>query len=199
MSWLAVIPNICGKWQNTDWSYMSRFAFDGSFNVHLFIGYIKEDQTERFLTKKNQVGFSTVFASSRDTSCTNCAKQRNDGLVYKDVIPITHALYAYLKSNTDPETDGPLMSLRTLESFAPEHVVPFLKKNAAWRLTDMASNLLDDQQQLIDSGLEVSISSRKFDLPTPEHPLGVYHPAQRYPEITSDKLGGFGFVVAASS
>jgi hypothetical protein len=117
-------------------------------------------------------------------------------MMYEDAIPITHALYAYLNSNTDSETDGPLMTLRTLESFEPEHVVPFLKKNLGWKLTDTASNLLDDQQKLIDSALEITISSRTFDLPTPQYPLGVYHPAEEYREITDDKIGGFGYVAA---
>lgn len=116
--------------------------------------------------------------------------------MYEDVIPITHSLYAYLKPNTDSETDGPLMTLRTLESFEPEHVVPFLKKNLRWKLTDTASNLLDDQQKLIDSALEITISVRNFDLPTPEHPLGIYHVAEEYREITDDKVGGFGYAPA---
>jgi hypothetical protein len=174
--------------------YFTRFAFNGSFNIHLFIGYIKDNQTERFITKKNEVGFSHIFATSEDSPCANCISQREEGMLYEDVIPISHSLYAYLKSNTDPETDGPPMSLRTLESFEPEHVVPFLKQNLAWRLTDPASNLLDDQQQLVDSKLELTISARDFDLPTTEHPLGVYHPAVEYREVTEDKVGGFGYI-----
>jgi hypothetical protein len=91
------------------------------------------------------------------------------------------------------------MSLRTLDSFALEHVIPFLKKNISWRLTDMSSNLLDDQQRLIDSGLTISIGAREFEFPTPQNPLGVYHPEQSYPDITSDKLGGFGYPATATS
>ena len=189
-----VVPNKRTK-ENID-EILPRFAYNGSFNIHLFIGYIKENQTERFITKKNEVGFSAVFATSDNAPCANCITQREEGMMYEDVIPITHSLSAYLKSNTDPETDGPLMTLRTLENFEPDHVVPFLKKNMAWKLTDTASNLLDDQQKLIDSALEITISARNFDLPTPQHPLGVYHPADEYREITEDKVGGFGYVAA---
>jgi Tyosinase C-terminal domain len=176
---------------------LSRFAFNGSFNVHLFIGSIKDDQTERFVTKKNEVGFSGIFATSQEAPCSNCIQQREDGIIYEDAIPITPSLFAHLKSNDAPEPDGPLMDLRTLESFEPEQVRPFLKANLAWRLTDTASNLLDDQQRLIDSALEITVSARKFDLPTPEHPLGVYHPAESYRDITEDKLGGFGYTPPA--
>lgn len=54
-------------------------------------------------------------------------------------------------------------------------------------------NLLDDRQKLIDSGLEVAVSTRTFGLPTPERPLSVYHPAHPYPEITADKVSGLEF------
>lgn len=177
----------------------SRFAFNGSFNIHLFIGYIKDDQTERFITKKNEVGFSSIFATTKNTPCANCVSQREAGIVYEDVIPISHSLYAYLKSNGAPETDGPLMTLRTLESFEPEHVVPFLKQNMAWRLTDTASTLLDDEVRLVDSKLEITVTSRMFDLPTAEHPLGVYHPSVEYKGVTEDKIGGYGYVAPAAA
>lgn len=165
----------------------------------MFIGSVKDEQTERYLTKKNEVGFSSVFATTPEAPCANCAKQREDGMTYEDAIPITPSLTAYLRSNTDSEVDGPQMSLRTLDSFKPEHVVPFLKANLVWRLTDTASNLLDDQQKLIDSGLEITVSARKFDLPTPDHPLGIYYPARGYREITEDKVGGFGYTPTSAS
>lgn len=86
------------------------------------------------------------------------------------------------------------MELRILDNFEPDNVVPLLKKYMDWRLTDTAGNLLDDRQKLVDSGLEVAVSIRKFDLPTAEFPLGVYHPATQYREITEGKVGGLGFV-----
>lgn len=115
-------------------------------------------------------------------------------MIYEDTIPISHALYAYLRSNTAPETDGPSPALRTLESFEPDQVKDFLKNNLKWVLTDMSSNLLGDVQMMIDSGLEIGVSARKFDLPTQEKPLGVYYPPVRYEEITRDKVGGLGYV-----
>ena len=103
----------------------NRFAFNGSFNIHLFIGSIDDTQPERFITKKNEVGFSGIFASSANAPCANCIQQREDDMLYEDVIPITSALLAYLTTNKALE--GPVDTLRTLETFRPEHVVPFLK------------------------------------------------------------------------
>lgn len=174
---------------------VQKFAFDGSFNIHLFIGEVDDDQTDRFLTKKNEVGFTGIFASSSDAPCANCVKQREEGFIYEDAIPITHSLYAYLKSNNAPEAEGPKLELRTLESFKPEHVVPFLKKNLQWRVTDTASQLIGEDQQLMDSQLEIRVSAREFELPSPEHPLGVYYPSTVYQDITREKVGGHGFAV----
>ncbi|KAF4626854.1 hypothetical protein G7Y89_g11303 [Cudoniella acicularis] len=173
---------------------VKKFAYDGSFNIHVFIGEIDESQTHKFLVKKNQVGFSGVFATSSDAPCANCVQQRQDGMMYEDNIPLSNSLKAYLKSNTTPESEGPPLALRTLEDFEPANVVPFLKKNMAWTLTDAASNLLDDRQQLIDSKLEITVSVRQFDLPSPQFPMGVYYPSTDYKEATVDKVGGFGWV-----
>jgi len=187
-----VVP--CGTVTNN--SFPARFAFDGSFNIHLFIGDINDDQPERFITKKNEVGFSSIFASSPDAPCANCVRQREEGFIYEDAIPITTLLYGYLRSNTAVE--GPEPELRTLESFHPDQVVPFLKKYLSWRVTDIASNLINEEQRLLASGLEVRVSVRNFDLPTAEAPLGVYYPPEVYQEITQDKVGGFGYTPAAA-
>ena len=176
----------------------TRFAFDGSFNIHLFIGYIKNEQPELYITKNLEVGFTGVFASAYSSPCANCHIQRQEGLIYEDAIPISPYLFDYLTSNT--ATDGPEQALRTLESFRPEHVVPFLKANIGWRVTDIASNLIDDPAKLIESGLEVLITMRNFRVPNADEPLGVYDlTTTAYPEITEDKVGGFGYQGGAAA
>lgn len=174
----------------------SRFAFNGSFNIHLFIGDIDEDQSNRFITKKNEVGFTTVFATASSAPCANCVTQRENDLIYEDAIPITPALFSYLASNPAAEDDGPAMNLRILQSFEPGQVVDFLKKNLAWRVTDMASNSINTTE-LAASGLEVSVSVREFDLPSAEKPLGIYYPAVVYEEITRGKIGGVAGATAS--
>ncbi|CAG8980482.1 hypothetical protein HYALB_00013118, partial [Hymenoscyphus albidus] len=163
---------------------VKKFAYNGSFNIHLFIGSIPDDEPTKFITKKNEVGFSHIFATSTDSPCANCTTQRADGLLYEDVIPISHSLKHYLRSNTAAAADGPIPQLRVLDNYEPENVVPFLAKNLQWRITDTAGNLLGDEQKMRESGLVVAVSCRLFDLPTPEMPLGVYHPAKDYAEIT---------------
>ena len=174
-----------------------RFAFDGSFNIHLFIGDIKDTQPERYITKKNEVGFTGVFASTRDAPCANCLEQREQGFIYEDAIPVTSSLYEYLVSNT--ATGGPEMGMRTLESLHPNHVVPFLKKYLCWVVTNTASQLINDDQEIVKSKLEILVSSRAYDLPTSTSPLGLYYPSEEYPEITAGKVGGYGYTGTAAA
>lgn len=146
------------------------------------------------MTKKNEVGYSYIFASAHDAPCANCLTQRKQGFVYQDAIPITTALTQYLTSYTDP--DGPEASMRTLQSFEPKHVIPFLKENLNWVVTHGESYLLDDPTEIRDSQLEISLWDRIYDLPTVEMRMGLYYPAELHPEITEGKLGGYGYTGA---
>ena len=171
-----------------------KYAFDGSFNVHIFIGWVKNEQPERYMTKKNEVSFTTVFAAPSETSgdCATCEKNRRNDISVEDAIPLTTQLSDYLDSN--PISAGLIAqgNLLTIPSLAPEHVVPFLKEHLQWRMTDLGAGLLVGQEQ--QALLEVAVSSRTFTLPTSEQPMGVYGPRTLYPEITSDKAGGYGHV-----
>ena len=167
---------------------MRRFAFDGSFSIHLFLGDVKLDQPERYMTKKNEVGYSYIFASAQSAPCANCASQRSRGFIYEDAIPLSEALTKYLVSYTDE--DGPEPGMRTLQSFEPKHVVPFLKENMNWVLTDGASGLIDDEERIRASQLEIAVWERLYDLPTEEARMGKYHPATLYAEATEGRLGG---------
>ena len=149
------------------------------------------------MTKKNEVGYSYVFASQPDAPCANCAIQREEGFLYEDAIPITTALTKYLTSYTKP--DGPDAGMRTLQSFEPEHVVPFLKEHLNWVITDGGSGLLDNPTDIRNSKLEVSVWDRLYDLPTPENRLGCYYPAQLHREVTQGQLGGLSTVGEAQN
>lgn len=172
---------------NIDTVAIIRVPFNGSFDIHLFIGDIKDTQPERYITKKNEVGFSGVFASTHDAPCANCLEQREQGFICEDAIPITSSLYDYPRSNT---AQGPETEMCTLETFHPEHVVPFLKQHLRWVVTDTASKLINDDQKLIKSELEILVLSRAYDIPTSTSPLGLYHASEDYPEITAGKIGG---------
>ena len=144
------------------------------------------------MTKKNEVGFAGVFASDSDSGCANCDRQREQGMVYTDVVPITPALVNYLKAATEPDSTGtlPAADIRTLRDLEPEHVVPFLKEHLNWRITDTAANL-KSEQDTVDSMLEIAVTDRIFDVPTDSNPLGSYREPTVHPEITQGRVGGY--------
>ncbi|KAJ5628581.1 hypothetical protein N7490_010809 [Penicillium lividum] len=163
-----------------------KFAFDGSFNIHLFIGEVKDHQPERWLTKKNEVGFSAVFASSLNAPCSNCRNQAAEGGVYIDTIPITPALAAYHKDNISTHDSIPA-ELRVLDSFSVEEVKSFLEKNLSWRLTRLNSEEITNEQEIHDSGLTICVGFREDAAPPNENP---FIPVI---DITKNKLGGWGY------
>ncbi|EME77386.1 uncharacterized protein MYCFIDRAFT_83316 [Pseudocercospora fijiensis CIRAD86] len=123
---------------------VKKYAFDGSFSVHLFTGYVKDDQPERYMTKKNEVGFAGIFARSAADieNCSNCQSQRDNDIVIEDVVPITTILYDYLESephSRDLIRDGEHQTIRDLTA---ESVVPFLTEQLHWRIIDLASEAL---------------------------------------------------------
>ncbi|KAJ5752131.1 hypothetical protein N7520_009048 [Penicillium odoratum] len=169
-----------------------KFAFNGSFNIHLFIGEVKDHQPERWLTKKNEVGFSAVFASTLDAPCTNCRKQAAKGAVYIDAIPITPALAAYHKDNISTQDCIPA-ELRVLDNFSVDEVKGFLEKNLSWRLTRANSEEITDEQEILDSELTICVGYREYKVPTDKNPFGTYEHFVPVVDITKKKLGGWGY------
>jgi hypothetical protein len=167
---------------------IKKYAYDGSFNLHFFIGWVKDDQPERFMTKMNEVGFTGIFASPERANCANCKINRDAGIIYADVVPLTSKLTDYLDSREGSENlirDGVKKTIRNLEA---EEVVPFLKEHLQWRITDTKSNLLGGIEE---SGLEVVVMDRLFEPPHGDNLLGTYGPSTAHPEITAGKPGGY--------
>ena len=169
----------------------SRFAFNGSFSIHFFIGHVKEDQPERYMTKKNEAGFAGIFASSTDTDCANCARKQEEDILVEDVVPLTTILYDYLDANPGSNTLIRDAERKTIPNLEPESVVPFLAENLQWRMIDLGSNLLVGQEQ--QAKLEVKVTSRQFLPPTQQNLMGAYGPYTEHREITSTKPGGAGY------
>ena len=80
--------------------------------MHIVLGDYKVEQSQRFFTKKNEVGSSTVFASPWDAPCANYVHKRQEHLTYEDAIPMTMAMTQYLTSYGG--ADGPSQDMRTL-------------------------------------------------------------------------------------
>lgn len=143
------------------------------------------------MTKKNQAGFTGVFASGLDSGCANCAKNQEDDILVEDVVPLTTILYDYLDAKDGSENlirDGDITTIRDLE---PERVVPFLTEQLQWRMIDLESTLLAGQEQ--QAKLEITVTSRQFLPPAQGNLMGVYGPYTPHPEITRTKPGGFGY------
>ncbi|KAK3069337.1 hypothetical protein LTR53_012400 [Teratosphaeriaceae sp. CCFEE 6253] len=163
---------------------VKKYAFNGSFNIHFFIGPVDDAKSERFMTRMNEVGFSGVFASPKGSACTNCKK--NAAMIYEDTVPLTSKLTEYLAAS--PGAAGFLPDGRTLQSLEVSDVVPFLKDNLSWKVVDTAGALLRGVEH---SGLEVKVTDRLFTPPSAADPLGVYEPSQVHTAITAGKVGGF--------
>ena len=169
----------------------SRFAFNGSFSIHFFIGHVKDDQPERYMTKKNEAGFTGIFASPADSGCASCARNQEEDILVEDVVPLTTILYDYLDASPGSGTlirDGEITTIPNLE---PESVVPFLTENLQWRMIDLGSNLLVGQEQ--QAQLDIQVTSRQFLPPTQENLMGAYGPYTQHLEITRTKPGGAGY------
>ncbi|KAM3080283.1 hypothetical protein ACMFMF_003694 [Clarireedia jacksonii] len=67
----------------------------------------------------------------------------------------------------------PQAQKKTIDNLTPEEVVPFLKENLQWRMTDLATNLLHGEPQ---AGLKILISHLIYIAPDQEHLLGQYGP-----------------------
>ena len=169
-----------------------KFAFDGSFNVHLFVGRVNDDQAPHFLTRKNEVGFAGIFTSPRESGCASCRAHQAADVLSEDVVSLTLYLPDYLASN--PVSAGLITegTHRTLENLEVGSVVPFLREQIAWRMATVDGALLEGREQ--EAKLEVTVTSREYESPSAAFPAGRYRPVQLHPEVTDDKPGGFGYV-----
>jgi hypothetical protein len=153
---------------------------------------VKDDQPQRYLTKKNEAGLSHIFASAIESGCGNCTKQRDNDFIYGDVVPLTRILYDYLDAREGSESlirDG---NKKTIANLEPDEVRPFLEEHLQWRMVNTGAELIEGQEQ--HAGLEIMITSRPFESPSEEHVQGSYGPFTEYPSITQNKPGGYGYV-----
>ena len=78
--------------------YCSRHAFNGSLNIHFFIGRVNDEAPGEFMVRPNEVGFSGIFTTTAEAVCANCDERARD-FMYEDVVPITSTLVDYLDDN----------------------------------------------------------------------------------------------------
>lgn len=172
-----------------------KYAVNGSFNIHVFIGWVKDEQPERFLTKKNEAVFMGVFATTDRAQCTSCKKNRERDIRVEDVVPLSTYLNDYLTSN--PKRGGLIAQgqKKTIDSLNPSEVVPFLTEHLKRRMTDLRSQLIDGREQ--EAELEVVVTNQTYIPPDPEHSMGSCGPPTVYEDITRGQPGGLGYVYPA--
>lgn len=171
-----------------------KFAFNGSFSVHAFIGPVDDEKPDLFMTKKNEAGFTGVFATPDELmgGCSSCRDARDADVIYEDVIPLTTILYDYLDARPGNDDFIPASAQhRTIPNLEVVNVVPFLEENLNWRIIDLASNLISGQEQ--QAKLEILVTSRAYTPPTEANIMGVYGPYQEHLSITNTKPGGAGY------
>ncbi|KAI4157758.1 MAG: hypothetical protein LQ342_008022 [Letrouitia transgressa] len=110
------------------------------------------------------------------------------GTLYGDVVTLTSELTKYLQSNTVDV--GVPNHLRILESLDPEKVVPYLTENLNWRITT-PSGELKSKEAVRDSGLEIKVMSRWYNIQTRDKGLGSYDEPILHEAITHRKTGGY--------
>ena len=86
---------------------VEKYALDGSFVVHFFIGDFSPISSN-WLHDPHRAGSSGIFATSRSVmhsgGCENCAKQATQGLKYYDTVALTQALLTYWRSGASPRS-----------------------------------------------------------------------------------------------
>lgn len=103
---------------------MEKYALEGSFNVHFFMGEYDSDPVNR-VYDGNLVGTFSIFANNPNTTgCGKCKSDAKDGMIVSASIPLTGALLDRIPDNSIPE----------LQSLEPDTVVPFLNKQLHWRI-----------------------------------------------------------------
>ncbi|KAL9612930.1 MAG: hypothetical protein Q9167_002513 [Letrouitia subvulpina] len=167
---------------------VKKYAFHGSFNVNFFFGPVDDGLATDFTLLNNQIGFTGIFAASPADECMNCQIQSAASILYADAVPLTSELTKYLKSDT--VNVGVPDHLRILKSLNPEDVVPVLKENLNWRITT-PSGELKTRDAVRDSGLEIKIVSRWYNMPSADNGLGSYNAPILHASITQGKVGGF--------
>jgi len=125
-----------------DFQYqVERFALNGSFFVHVFIGDFEADH-RIWVNESNHVHASGVWVRSLQeetgqvTSCANCLRSASDGILYADWVPLTMKLIEYIASGEEHPAGSGLV----LRSMDPADVIPFLTRNLHWRIVDVRTS-----------------------------------------------------------
>jgi tyrosinase len=119
---------------------VGRYALDGHpFSIRFFVGNVPDGTINAIAQALTQVGEIYNFVDPVEfdkPNCENCARQAREHLKITGQVPLTNALLTRFKQQIPHETEsGETMVLQGMD---PEHVVPFLRANFHWRVTDVS-------------------------------------------------------------
>jgi len=155
---------------------------DTSFFIHFFLGPFA-DRPSTWSYDTALAGSHTIFASSSSSSASSSSSSArssssasaSDATVYGQ-IPLTHALTAAVAAGLLPDLD-------------PEHVVPVLTKQLAWRVQRFDDSAVDVKAlpslQVHVVGQEVTAAAGPSEFPG-------FGEMVAYMEVTRGKVGGVG-------
>jgi hypothetical protein len=107
-----------------------------SYQILVFLGPFKNDDSDGWPTEPNLVGINGIFSNdSTSGGCSNCEEQAASKLIVMDVIALTRHLIKWIKSRKEcpPGEDDAII----LENLEYDQVHRFLQKNLHWRVADM--------------------------------------------------------------
>jgi len=152
-----------------------KYAFNGPYAVHVFLGDFSSDPEERAFDK-NLVGSWHVFANDVDnTGCINCLKSAEENLIVTGAVPLTSAL---------------LERIEAVGSLDTEDVERYLKKELHWRIHKADTSNIGRSAA---DGLVVAVTSALVKHPTVPGELPSYEGWNPLPEVTEGRRTGAGY------
>jgi len=115
-----------------------RFALEGRpFSITFFLGDVPDHSAYDFADDPTAISRVYNFSSKVEnrgvdaSGCGNCQKQKDGGALFSGQVILTDYLIERIEQAE---------SVRglTLSSLEPEEVVPYLKANLHWRITDVS-------------------------------------------------------------
>ncbi len=99
-----------------------KHALGETFNVHVFLGQITQENSVLWYADENHVGAFTVLGQPLETGCEKCRSDQADNLQVTAQIPLTVALAErYLADK--------------IAGLTPDAVIPYLQENLHWRVS----------------------------------------------------------------
>jgi tyrosinase len=210
------VTSLSFYWKSDALTRSPRLALNTSFTVFVFIGDFPTDHS-LWPTAVNLVLPAHAFVSHnaarvapysgqgdnpnreppqtdgsneppRPPPCANCERQRVEGRMSRDWVPLTHFLMHYILTGRRASAQGSREET-TLQSLDQAAVIPFLKRHLHWRV------LRSDNVEIHPNdvpGFQVWVHDEVMVLPKRMHEFPTYKDHALQWEITHGRPGGLG-------